>query len=248
MKRIPLAIVMPVYNEEEAVRKVVEDWVGEIRKVVGTGQFVFIALNDGSKDKTADVLKVCASQFQEMHLIDKPNSGHGQSCILGYEKASSMGAEWVFQIDSDGQCDPKFFSSLWSSRHLSNGVFGFRQSRDDGFQRWVISRIVSVFSWVATGVWVRDANVPYRLMKSDTLKDVLPFVPKDFHLANILVSLLFENITPIFWVNIHFRDRTGGSPSVKAYSFFKHGIKLFVQLRQAYRQHLNFFRRSVVPN
>jgi hypothetical protein len=39
--------------------------------------------------------------------------------------------------------------------------------------------------------------------------------------------------TPIKWVDIHFRDRAGGSPSVKTFSFAKHGMKLYKQLKAA---------------
>ena len=58
-------------------------------------------------------------------------------------------------------------------------------------------------------------------------------VPPTFHLANILVSVLAKKEAGIKWINIHFRDRVGGTPSVKTISFVKHGFTLFRQLKEA---------------
>ena len=224
-------IVMPVYNEEEAVPEVIREWSEQLQQ--SAVNYTFCALNDGSKDSTLAQLQKCQSLYPNIKIIDKENTGHGQSCITGYEAALQNGAEWIFQIDSDGQCDPKFFPQLLEQIPEHKAVFGFRKKRDDGFQRFLISRVVSLFTFGATGVWVKDANVPYRLIHKDIMAKAISLIPKDFHLANIFLSVLVRKQTPIKWVNIHFRDRAGGSPSVKTFSFFKHGTKLFKQLKRA---------------
>ena len=109
----------------------------------------------------------------------------------------------------------------------------WRKSRDEGWRRLWISRFVTLFAFVATGVWVKDGNVPYRLMHKTTLENIVGLVPRDFHLANILVAVLQEKYFGISWVPIHFRHRMGGTASVKTYSFVQHGMKLFRQLRAA---------------
>jgi hypothetical protein len=135
-------------------------------------------------------------------------------------------------MDSDGQCDPRFFKDLWNVREDNPVVFGFRVQRDDGRVRWFISRIVSFVGWLGSGAWVADANVPYRLMHRDALEQSTRDMPADFHLANILLALRLKKPFGIHWNPSHFRDRFGGSPSVKAYSFVKQGARLFKQLRQ----------------
>ncbi len=224
-------IVMPVYNEEECLRFVVEEWLLELKK--HPIDFTFLIINDGSKDKTLEIIKSLAAQESRIQILDKPNSGHGQSCLEGYRKALKEGADWIFQIDSDGQCDPQFFAKVLEKMNASKVIYGFRKTRDDGKRRYIISRFVSLFTYFATGVWVRDGNVPYRMMHKDSLKDLVNTIPKDFHLANILLSVRHQKKFGIAWVNIHFRNRMGGVASVKAYSFFKHGMTLFKQLRKA---------------
>jgi dolichol-phosphate mannosyltransferase len=227
-----LWIIMPVYNEQECVGKVIDEWMPMLEK--SCKEFTFLAINDGSKDKTLEILNSYAKKYSRLKILDKPNSGHGQSCLVGYRMALKEGADWIFQIDSDGQCEPKFFESFAKASVDRNVIYGYRKTRDDGMQRLIISRFVSVFTFFATGVWVRDGNVPYRLMHRNTLKDLVDKVPSDFHLSNILISAWQEKLIGISWINIHFRNRMGGVASVKTYSFAKHGFRLFKQLKKSF--------------
>jgi len=222
-------VVMPVYNEEVSLIHVVEEWHPKLKECCKN--FTICVLNDGSKDNTLQIANNLAAKYPEVKIIDKPNTGHGQTCALGYKLALERGADWVFQIDSDGQCDPQYFNNLIADADKYKVIYGFRAKREDGFQRFLVSRVVSWFTYFATGVWVRDANVPYRLMHKTALQNIIAKIPTDFHLSNILVSVLQQKNNGIHWVNITFLDRFGGSPSVKPYSFAKHGFKLFKQLK-----------------
>ncbi|MCB9260967.1 MAG: glycosyltransferase family 2 protein [Flavobacteriales bacterium] len=226
-------VIMPVYNEEESLAHVLDEWLPVFRK--NLNNFVFCVLNDGSKDKSLEIANQYAAQNPEIKVVDKPNSGHGQSCIFGYKLAIENNADWVFQMDSDGQCNPNYFADLVKQSSQNQVVYGYRKTRDDGMKRFYISRIVSIFIWFATRVWVKDANVPYRFMHISTLKKVVDHVPKDFHLANILISTYQKNTFGIKWVNIHFNDRFGGEPSVKLSLFAHHGLVMFRQLKAAYK-------------
>ena len=224
-----LYVIMPVYNEEEAIGGVLDEWFQELKKT--NIPFTLCVLNDGSKDNTLNILNEYAEKNTEMLIIDKPNSGHGQTCIYGYKLAIKNGADWILQIDSDGQCDPKYLPTFLKEAENNSAVFGVRKTRDDGFKRVVISKFVRLFIYFATWTWVRDGNVPYRLIHADVMAKIIDRVPVDFYLANIYVSVLVQRNGGIKWTPIHFRNRNGGSPSVKTFSFMKHGIKLFKQLR-----------------
>ena len=110
-----LWIIAPVYNEEKNLHSFVEEWMSVFRKVAGN-DFTFCLLNDGSTDRSLSILNELASCYPELRVIDKANSGHGSTCIAGYELAIQAGAQWIFQIDSDGQCDPMQFRHFWDSR------------------------------------------------------------------------------------------------------------------------------------
>ncbi len=228
-----LWIIMPVYNEEEAIDFVVKEWTNVLDGMALP--YTLCILNDGSKDGTLGKLHQLATAHPRLHIIDKPNSGHGQTCIYGYQYALQQGADWIFQIDSDGQCDPQYFPTLIAHTEKHRCIYGVRRTRDDGTQRIIVSHFVTLFVFVATGQWLRDPNVPYRLIHADVMRTFVNEVPSDFHLANIYVTVRSNKASRIKWVPIHFRDRMGGTASVKTFSFVKHGFKLFQQLKAAQR-------------
>jgi dolichol-phosphate mannosyltransferase len=224
---------MPVYNERNCIESVILEWYESILET--KIPFVFCVLNDGSKDDTLLILNNLKDKFPNLHVVDKQNSGHGQTCVFGYKMAIENGADWIFQIDSDGQCDPKFFKQFIEKIEddITINVFGNRVTRDDGYKRTMISKFVTLFTFLATKVWVNDANVPYRLMNIHDLKKVIYKIPEDFYLANICLSVLLKKVNNIHWISIHFNERRAGVPSVKTFSFVKHGFKLYRQLREA---------------
>jgi dolichol-phosphate mannosyltransferase len=215
-----LWVIMPVYNEEASLQLVVAEWIMALNHA--NIKYTLCILNDGSKDQTWNILQTLASKHSCIESVNKTNSGHGQTCIEGYKLALKANADWIFQIDSDGQCDPIYFKEMMNAT-----------SRDDGFKRMIVSFFVSIFTWVATGQYLRDPNVPYRLIHRTVMEKIVHQVPNDFHLANIYVSVCSNKISKIKWIPIHFRNRIGGTASVKTFSFVKHGFKLFKQLRLA---------------
>ena len=230
-----LWVIMPVYNEQDSILIVLMEWRKKLDEL-GIN-YTLCVLNDGSKDNTLSILQGFSNTYPQLNIVNKENSGHGQTCVYGYKLALENNADWIFQIDSDGQCAPQFFDELVQNASQYKCVYGVRSTRDDGFKRMVISMFVTIFTWIATLQFIRDPNTPYRLIHADVMRKFVFEIPSDFHLANILVAVKSNKLSKIKWVKIHFRDRIGGTASVKTFSFIKHGFKLFSQLRDAQRQY-----------
>lgn len=229
-ENIQLAVICPVYNEEKNVTAVANEWLNTLNKVVGVNNYQLIFINDGSTDHSPFRLKEIEQQNSAVKVLNKSNSGHGLSCIYGYAYAAEKKFDWTFQIDSDGQCDPIFFEEFWKQRDKHEWQWGDRKTRDDGWQRSFVSKILSIVVWLGSGVYVRDSNVPYRLMPSGKLFFLLKDIPEDFFLSNVLLSVLVESKYNIKWHNIHFRNRYSGTSKVKGFKFAKIGFNLFLYL------------------
>jgi dolichol-phosphate mannosyltransferase len=228
-----LLIVMPVFNEQASVRKVVHEWFHEIEN--WTENFVFLAINDGSSDETLTVLQRLKEQLGErLEILNQTNKGHGQSCLVGYREACKRGIPYVFQIDSDGQCDPQYFFRFWRQRDKFDVIYGFRSRRDDGWRRIAASWVLRAVLLLSTGVWCVDANVPYRLMKTNFLPEKLKAISTDFFLANVGLAVLLRKDRSIKHgiIPIHFRERYGGEPSVRLGKFGSKAFELMLQLRK----------------
>ena len=227
-----LIVVIPVFNEEQCVESVLRDWTAALdRSGIDYGVLV---LNDGSTDSTLDIIqKQSAGRGAgREEVVTHVNRGHGQTCLAGYRIACQRSIPWVFQIDSDGQCDPAYFPAVWAKRADYDVVYGHRATRRDGWKRVLASTLVRLVVRVSSGTDCTDANVPYRLMRTEKLPSLVESIPPIFDLANIALAVQIkragwrETLVPIV-----FRQRTGGEPSVALSRFAHKAVELFFQLR-----------------
>jgi dolichol-phosphate mannosyltransferase len=91
-----------------------------------------LVLNDGSTDGTLDFIQKDSAgrAAGRVEVVTHANRGHGQTCLAGYRIACQLGIPWVFQIDSDGQCDPAYFPAVWAKRANYDVVYGHRAATD----------------------------------------------------------------------------------------------------------------------
>lgn len=232
-----LAVVMPIYNEETSISAVVREWFDCLRIVCPN--FTIFAINDGSKDETGKILASLEIELgSRLRVLTKANSGHGMSCREGYEIALAGGSEWIFQTDSDGQCDPAFFHTLFRQRSEFDCVFGYRQSRDDGIARKFVSWCCRMLVWFVAGSYLKDPNVPYRLMRASSLRKALRRVPADSNLQNIGLAVALDRQPDARWkyFPIHFRKRRGGKSCINYSGMVKTALELFHDLRRITHQ------------
>ncbi len=231
-----LLIVMPVYNEEACIRRVVLEWFDEIAS--WTENFCFLLIDDGSKDQTRSILlRLEEILGPRLEVLSRENRGHGQSCLQGYQIASERRIPFVLQLDSDGQCDTRFFHRFWRCRYQFDVVYGDRVRRDDGWRRTLASWVLRFTILFATGSWCVDPNVPYRLMKTSVIPPHLPKIASDFFLANVALAILLRKDAKVMHgrIPIRFRERYGGEPSVRLNQFGNRASQLISQLRGTLR-------------
>lgn len=218
-----LVLVVPVYNEEDAIVPVLAEWRAELTRTVGDGRFTILVVDDGSTDATPARLEELG--WPELRVHRHSNRGHGQSCLVGYIVADATGAPLVFQIDSDGQCDPAGFASVWERRGNAPAIYGRRVSRDDGWARRLVSAVLRLSLKIARGTRLNDTNVPFRLYSAPLAAAAAKRVPADFNLANIAMAIILEP-EGFEEVPIHFRDRIGGQASVRLWGFAPKALRL----------------------
>jgi len=177
---------MPAYNEEGCIERVVRAWHGEVLTVLGRSKMVVV--DDGSRDSTGKILDTLASELPGLEVIHQKNGGHGAALITGYN--ASAGAEWVFQVDSDGQFLPADFWKLWDRRAEGRFITGYRKERFDAVVRLFITRVLRLVLYLLYGCTAKDSNIPFRLIKGETLGRYLALVPEDVFIPNIFLTVI----------------------------------------------------------
>ena len=228
-----LFIVIPVYNEEANIKDVIEDWYPVVEKHNGNGESRLVLIDDGSKDSTYSIIQDCVQNYPLIKAITKKNEGHGATVLYGYNYALENGADYIFQTDSDGQTLPSEFEQFWKCRKEHEMVIGHRSKREDGFSRYVVTKVLKGTLKVCFGVTVTDANTPFRLMKADVLKENLKYVPEKFNLSNVIISVIYaKKKYNVKYIPITFRPRQGGVNSINLKKIFKIGIQAIKDFRK----------------
>jgi glycosyltransferase involved in cell wall biosynthesis len=221
-----LAIVIPVYNEEDNIQKVLNDW----RAILSKKQFDIIVVNDGSKDNTIYILnRIESNNNHHIKILNKSNGGHGDSIFAGYKYALKRNYEFIFQVDSDDQFSSEDFKKLWKLRNKNfDIILGYRKNRKDPILRVFLSKIVlRVFFFMLFQKYIYDANIPYRLMKKDFLKKFISNCKKKYIAPNILMSLFAKKIISI---NVRNFQRSKGVIKWPIKKLFFFGIRLIFEI------------------
>lgn len=216
-----LTIVMPAYNEEGCIEGVVRVWCNLLNQAeFQSGKLIVV--NDGSRDRTGEILDNVASQLPNLVVIHQANGGHGKALRAAYDKALQLNAEYVFHVDSDDQFVVSDFSRLWSERSNSKFILGYREVRHDAFHRLVITRILKLINLFFFGAWIPDANIPFRLINGTYLKKLLQQIPSDVFAPNIFLSVLAScDGQKLFHVPITHKDRQTGAVSIVKWRLIK---------------------------
>lgn len=219
-----LYVVIPAYNEEENIEKVISDWYPIVQRYGKDSKLLVV--DDGSKDSTYQRLKELAADRPALIVHTKKNGGHGETVLYAYKFAVEHGADYIFQTDSDGQTSSDEFELFWNMRMQYDIILGDRQERGDGKTRALIERVVCVLLLLYWGIRVPDANAPFRLMKAKVLKKYLYKLPDRYDLPNIILTAWFVYYKEsVCFKEITFKSRQGGENSVNIPKIIKVGWK-----------------------
>jgi glycosyltransferase involved in cell wall biosynthesis len=163
--RIPVSVsaVLPAFNEEA----VIEQAVRHVADVLGAlvVDFEVIVTNDGSTDRTADVLdRLAAEPGLHLHVVThQQNQGYGAALASGFDAASK---DLIFLTDGDRQFDvaeiANFLPAMDADTEL---VIGWRFRRADPPMR-----LLNAWGWKLLvnglfGYTARDVDCAFKLFR-----------------------------------------------------------------------------------
>lgn len=167
MYKYEISFCFPAYNEEDNIEQTIQE-----AAEVGRGLFFdyeIIVTDDGSKDKTAQIVSDLISKNPKIKLIRQENKGYGGSVWTALTNASK---ELVFFTDADLQFKLADIEAFIPHIEENDVVIGFRAPRADP-----VIRIVSAWTWnrlahFSLGINFRDADCAFKLFKKSALDGV----------------------------------------------------------------------------
>jgi len=213
-----LAVIIPVYNEEEIIGKVLDAWSGALSRL--EINYEIHVYNDGSRDNTLAILNAYSAGNKSVVIHNKANSGHGPTVLRGYRENSNV--DWIFQTDSDDEIGTEFFEEFWEQRKDFDLLIGRRAGRRSPLSRRFISFAARTLVRVFYGKGVYDVNCPYRLMRSHMFREVFSDIPIDTFAPNVVITAIAcRNAYRIIEIPVIHSQRATGEVSIRRLRLLK---------------------------
>ena len=202
---LDLSVVVPLYNEEESLPRLVEQLLAALRP--SGERFELVLVNDGSSDRTAEVLERLSQDIPELvGVLLRKNYGQTAAMAAGFDVAQG---EVIVSLDGDLQNDPADIPMLLAKlREGYDLVSGWRHQRQDAaLQRKLPSKIANRLIGRVTGVRLHDYGCSLKAYRRDVLSDMRLYG----ELHRFLPALAFIEGARITEVKVNHRARQFGS-------------------------------------
>ena len=153
MGNAQVAVVIPVYNEEENLTALMQRLMPVMQGLGKSFEIIFI--DDGSHDQSLQILKEFTQNSQVIVVELTKNYGQHAAIMAGF---SITQADIVITMDADLQNPPEEITNLVKVMEEGNyDVVGtIRKGRKDSFFRILPSKIINMVARKITGVSMRD--------------------------------------------------------------------------------------------
>lgn len=212
----PFSIIIPAYNEEKSIGPTVENLKNFL--VANNLEAEIIAVNDGSTDKTGEIL----SSFSGVKIITQAsNRGYGASLKDGARNAVN---DWIIFFDADGQHKPEYI--LDAINELKNKkcdmVIGKRVDHRNTIKRGLGKKILTIIAQYLVEQKIPDINSGFRIMRKNDLLRYENILPNSFSLSTTSTMAFLKDGLKISYIPITINKRSKTSvSSVKT----KHGFQ-----------------------
>jgi glycosyltransferase involved in cell wall biosynthesis len=168
--RIPgsLSLVLPAHNEADNIELVVRRALDVLP--LFTDQFEIIVVNDGSRDRTPEIVNQLAAEHPQVKPVHhKVNRGYGGALISGFNASTG---DYVMFMDSDRQFDIADLALLSPFVSTFDIVAGFRRERNDPLHRRVNAELFNTAVRILFGIHLRDIDCAFKIFRGDLLRSI----------------------------------------------------------------------------
>ncbi|HEY9169142.1 MAG TPA: glycosyltransferase family 2 protein [Lutibacter sp.] len=164
-------IIVPVYNEEDNLKRVEQELSSYIKIAAKSTKILFV--NDGSRDNSQKLIEeICANNPNFSYISFEQNCGLSAAIAAGFKNVDT---ELVGYFDSDLQTSPEDFNLLLEEIGEYDLVTGVRANRKDSFVKNMSSTIANVIRRSFTHDGMDDTGCPLKVIKTEFAKNIPMF-------------------------------------------------------------------------
>lgn len=224
-----LSIVVPCYNEEATIRHFLEVTQVVEQEMRSELAFEYYFVNDGSKDKTLEVLREVSKEFSNVHYISfSRNFGKEAALLAGLE---AVHGDVITVMDVDLQDPPELLPEMYHKIQEGYDVVGTRRSTREGepvirsFFSKVFYKLINRMSDTEMVDGARD----YRLMTRQVVDSIL-----ELQEVNRFSKGLFSWVGyHVAYISFENRERVAGETSWSFWNLLKYSLEGFINFSES---------------
>ena len=230
MNNMKVILIIPAYNEEESIIDTVNS-IKEYNKKNKT-KIDYIVINDGSTDKTGDLLK--ENSINHINLVY--NLGIGGAVQTGYKYAYENNYDYAVQYDGDGQHDINYLNYLLeplinNEADLTIGSRFINKSNDfkSTISRRIGIKIISLLILICTHKKVLDTTSGFRAANNSVIKFFASNYPKECPEPESTVNILRLGYK-VKEIPVKMKKRKAGKSSIIGFKKIYYMIDVFFSI------------------
>ena len=218
-------IIIPAYNEEKSIEKVVENLINNYP------QYDYLIVNDGSTDRTEEICREKNYNFVTLPV----NLGIGGGVQTGYMYAVKNDYDIAIQTDGDGQHNPEYIEKLIEPivKGEADMTIGSRFIEKEGFQTSFMRRMgINIIKGVikmCCGVTIKDNTSGFRASSKELTKYFSENYAQDYPEPEAIVTSVLNGYT-VKEVPVVMNEREEGVSSINAAKSVYYMIKVSLAL------------------
>lgn len=205
-----LTIVIPAYNEEESLKKLMPELLGFCTE----HDLQLIVVNDGSKDRTKEVLEAHKAYDNFYFFSHKVNKGYGGAIKTGVAHSST---KYVITIDADGQHDLNDVLALRKTIREQDAdmIVGSRMAHKNaslyrGLGKWLIRS----FAKLLLPIHIEDINSGMKIYNTELANKYLHLCPDHMAYSDIIAMVFISQRHLVLEQPINIKPRTAGVSTI----------------------------------
>ena len=159
-----LLIIIPAYNEEANIERVVDRLITEFP------QFDYVVVNDGSRDRTGEIC-----ERKQYHYLDLPvNLGLSGGFQAGIRYACKKGYSYAIQFDGDGQHRPEYIGPMKEKMDEGYDIViasRFMEKKKIGSMRMLGSNLIEFAIRLTTKTVIKDPTSGMRMFNRRMIEE-----------------------------------------------------------------------------
>lgn len=230
MSKEKISIIVPCYNEEESL-PIFYNEIDKISKEMKVVDFEFLFINDGSRDKTLNILREMAKKDKRVRYISfSRNFGKEAGMWAGLENATG---DFVAIMDADMQDPPSKVKEMYD-------ILSKDKEYDCVGLYTVDHKDYSFFRRICTNIWYKliskisdNRQVPgvrdFRLMRRQMVDAILEMKEYNRYTKGIFSFVGFNTK----WLEFKTGDRVAGTSKFNFWKLFKYALEGIVSFSTA---------------